>query len=63
MLEGNVGLADYQCRRILGDRYQRLDPVLPEASGIDDVSQIPQLKEIAMQTDLTGTIAWLEKYF
>ena len=63
MLEGNVGLADYQCRRILGDRYHRLDPVLPEASGIDDVSQIPQLKEIAMQTDLTGTIAWLEKYF
>jgi patatin-like phospholipase/acyl hydrolase len=63
MLEGNVGLADYQCRRVLGECYHRLDPLLPEAISMDDVKQIPRLRELAMQTDLAETIAWLERYF
>jgi patatin-like phospholipase/acyl hydrolase len=63
MLGGNVGLADYQCQRVLGERYHRLDPVLPEAIDLDDVKQIPRLKELAMQADLARTLVWLEQNF
>jgi len=29
MFEGVMGVAYYQCRQILGDRYHRLAPVFP----------------------------------
>ena len=59
MLEGNVGLADYQCERVLGDRYHRLDPVLPEPISLDDVGQVQRLKQIASEVDLTQTLGWM----
>lgn len=63
MLEGGSGTADYQCRQILGKRYLRIDPYLPIPISLDRVDQIPLMKEIANQIDLTQTIEWLEKYF
>ena len=38
MLEGSTSLADYQCRQILGPRYFRLDPRLPEPIEMDEVA-------------------------
>ena len=63
MLEGNVGVAHYQCSRVLGERYHRLDPELPEAISLDDLDNIPQLKELGEHVDLTETITWLEQHF
>lgn len=63
MMDGSVGLADYQCERILREQYHRLDPPLSEATSIDDIEQIPRLKELGMEADLTATLAWLERYF
>jgi patatin-like phospholipase/acyl hydrolase len=63
MLDGNVGLAHYQCSRVLGERYHRLDPLLPGAVELDDLDQIPLLKEIAAREDLTATMAWLDEFF
>ncbi len=63
MLEGSMGLADYQCRQLLGRRYYRLNPVLPVPIGLDDVQQIPLMKTIASQYDLSKARAWLKRNF
>jgi patatin-like phospholipase/acyl hydrolase len=57
--EGSSGTADYQCRQILGDRYYRLNPVLPEPIALDDVDLIPRLKDVAERADLTEVLEWL----
>ena len=63
MLGGAAGLADFQCRQILGRRYHRLDPVLPEEIGLDAVDRIPELEELAAGADITGAVAWVRTYF
>ncbi len=60
MLEGSVGLADYQCRQLLGGRYHRLDPELSQIIPLDGVKQISLLLETAEEADIGSTIAWLE---
>jgi len=62
MLEGSSGLADYQCRQILGDHYQRIDPQLPEPIGMDQVAKIPLMQQVALSADLSEAAAWLERY-
>jgi patatin-like phospholipase/acyl hydrolase len=63
MLEGSAGLADYQCRQFLGERYMRIDPRLPEPIGMDQVKKIPLMQAIAKSMDLESAVAWLERYF
>jgi patatin-like phospholipase/acyl hydrolase len=63
VLEGSAGLADYQCRQILGPRYFRLDPILSEQIGMDQVDKIPLLKQIALHVNLAPALQWLEQYF
>ena len=63
MLEGNVGVAHYQCARLLGSCYHRLNPILAEPISMDAVDQIPALIEIAEGVDLEKTILWLRRYF
>jgi len=58
--EGNRSVADYQCRRLLGERYHRLDPILPEVIGLDDYEQVDRLKDLARSVDLTATLDWLK---
>jgi hypothetical protein len=36
---------------------------LPGAVELDDLDQIPLLKEIAAREDLTATMAWLDEFF
>jgi patatin-like phospholipase/acyl hydrolase len=46
MMDGTNGIADYQCRQILGGKsYIRLAPVIPEGTvfKLDDVKRIPEM--------------------
>lgn len=45
MLEGTSGIADYQCRQLLGDAYQRLAPVFAPGVdiGMDAVDKVPEM--------------------
>jgi patatin-like phospholipase/acyl hydrolase len=63
VLEGMSDVADYQCARVLGRRYHRLDPDLPDPISLDDLQRIPDLLEIAETVDLSKTLEWLGRYF
>lgn len=63
MIEGNVGLADYQCRQVLGERYLRINPILPKPVGLDQVDQVPLLKEVAEKENLDTAVGWLKRYY
>lgn len=63
MLDGSIGLANYQCRQVLDEQYHRLNPSLPVHITMDDVQEIPVLEQVADKADLTATIDWLVQYF
>jgi patatin-like phospholipase/acyl hydrolase len=63
MIDGTMGVADYQCARLLGDRYQRLAPVLPRPVALDDAGKVEELIGDAWQVDLGPTLAWLRQNF
>jgi patatin-like phospholipase/acyl hydrolase len=64
ILEGVGGVADFQCRTILGDkRYHRLNPVLLEAVNLDGVNMIDRLVEMAEMEPIEPTIEWLRSNF
>jgi hypothetical protein len=59
--EGLTGVADYQCRQILDQRYHRLAPVFPPGQRfpLDGVKQIPALVKFAEAVELASTARWL----
>jgi patatin-like phospholipase/acyl hydrolase len=61
MMDGSVGVADFECKQLLGNRYCRVEPVFPAGKSfpMDDVSKIVDLMDLANSFDLTGTVAWL----
>jgi len=63
MVDGMMGVADYQCARLLQDGYFRLAPILPERIGLDDVDKIADLVKYAQDVDIQGAVAWLTRYF
>ena len=65
MLDGVSGVADYQCRKILADRYHRVAPVFPPGVSypLDAVKRIPDMIQFAQNVDLSATIKWLQKYW
>jgi len=63
LMEGSNGLGDYQCRQVLGGNYCRVNPVLPEVIGLDDVSRVRQLRDIAATADISGAIDWARNTF
>ena len=62
MLDGVMGVADYQCRQILGDNYFRLAPVFPPDMIIpfDGVKRIPELVEFVEAVDISQAVKWLK---
>ncbi|MCP4165692.1 MAG: hypothetical protein GY759_07335 [Chloroflexi bacterium] len=62
MWEGSVDTANYQCKQLLGNRFQRLDPLLPKPIDIDAVNKMPDLKQVGMETDLSATVEWLDRH-
>jgi patatin-like phospholipase/acyl hydrolase len=63
IMEGSQGLADYQCRQALGEQYLRLNPVLPIPIGLDGLKEVPAMKEIAKNQDLSDVVKWLKSNF
>ncbi len=61
MMDGVAGIADYQCKQLLGARYHRLAPVFPPRTSIplDAVKRIDDLVAFAEQIDLAPTLAFL----
>ena len=63
MMDGSVGVADFECRQLLGDSYCRVAPIFPAGKSfpMDDVSKIVDLMDLAQAYDLSGAIAWLKQ--
>ncbi len=61
-LDGVMGIADYQCRQILGRNYHRLAPVFPpdKIIGLDAVDRIPDLVKFAEGVDISNAVKWLK---
>lgn len=65
IMDGPVGIADYQCRNILtGDKYQRMQTEMTENIGMDDASKIKDLLDLPNKIG-QGTIdkwaSWIRK--
>lgn len=63
MIEGSVGVVDYQCQQILGKRYLRIDPILPGSIGVDKLDQVPVLREFGERENLYAAVRWLRHYY
>lgn len=63
MLEGVGDVADFQCRQILDNRYNRLAPVFPPdvVVDLDDASMVEYLVSYANKVELKTTLEWLAK--
>merc|ERR1712173_362724 len=51
-----------QAKTLLGNRYIRIDPFLPENIPIDDATSFPELIKIAEEYDLTNFYQWLKDH-
>ena len=63
VIDGMVQIPDFQCQQILRSRYHRLQTILPEPIGLDDIDKLDRLEEIGYSVDLQETIAWLDEFF
>lgn len=63
MFDGTIGIADYQCRQLLGARYHRLAPrfAAGEAFPLDAIDRIPELVAFAERVDIGPAAAWLRR--
>jgi hypothetical protein len=62
MMDGSVGVADFQCKQLLGNRYCRVEPIFPAGKSfpMDDVGKIVDLMDLAQFFNLNGAVAWLK---
>lgn len=65
LLDGVGGIADFQCRQLLRDRYHRVAPIFPPnvAIDMDAVDKVPQMVAFAQTVDIAPTVAWLRANF
>jgi patatin-like phospholipase/acyl hydrolase len=63
MIDGVMGVAEYQCRRLLKTRYLRLEPQLPKPIAMDDASEVNYLAQLARAVDLSAAVTWLKSTF
>lgn len=63
LMDGVSGIADYQSSQLLGDRYQRIQPDLPQKPAIklDSVKQMPIMEELAKGYPIDKVAGWLKK--
>ena len=61
LMDGSVGLADYQCKQLLGNCYHRVNANLPRRIGLDDFKAIDDLIALADNSvDYPGLQAWID---
>jgi patatin-like phospholipase/acyl hydrolase len=63
MIGGMMGVADYECSKVLREKYFRLAPILPAPIELDAVNKIPDLIADANRVDLIATINWIKQNF
>jgi patatin-like phospholipase/acyl hydrolase len=65
MFDGSIGIADYQCRQLLGSRYHRIEPAFTpgEAFPLDCVDRIPEMVAYAEKVDIAPAAQWLRRYW
>jgi len=70
MMDGVNGIAHYQCKQLLGERYNRLAPVFPPgvSMGLDDVARTQEMVQFANNLKLLDnkdpnwerTVVWMK---
>ena len=65
ILDGVSGIADYECQKILGEKYCRIAPVFPPGvtMPLDAVDRVPDMVEFANEVNLAPTIKWLRQHW
>ncbi len=66
MGDGTVGIADYQCGRLLGPaRYRRLEPTFPPGLmiEIDDLDRISDLADFVQTVSIEEDVAWIREHW
>jgi uncharacterized protein len=63
MIEGVMGVADFQCQQLLRDRYRRVNGSLPRDVPLDDVKHLDEMVEWAEAVPIGATVEWIEKFF
>lgn len=63
MLDGGNEVASYQCRQLLGGRFERLSPLLGARIELDDCGAMGRLVRIAERADIGRTAAWLQAHW
>lgn len=61
LTDGVVEADAHFSSQLLGSRYFRLNPPLPEPVSLDDYKQIPNLVKLAEEFDLGPTIQWIKR--
>eukprot|EP01094_Clydonella_sp_ATCC50884_P016974 TRINITY_DN2873_c0_g1_i4.p1 TRINITY_DN2873_c0_g1~~TRINITY_DN2873_c0_g1_i4.p1 ORF type:complete len:376 (+),score=142.56 TRINITY_DN2873_c0_g1_i4:375-1502(+) len=60
--DGMIQKSESFSRELLGEKYHRVNPELPDEIPMDDPLQIPALVEIARNVDLGPTVAWIREH-
>jgi patatin-like phospholipase/acyl hydrolase len=63
MIDGVMGVAEYQCTRLLGKNYFRLEPQLPKPVGMDDAAAVGDLVNQANAVNLSAAVDWLKTVY
>lgn len=63
MIEGVMGVADFQCEQLLRDRYRRVNGLLPRDLALDDVDHQDDLIRWATEVPINDTVDWLHDVF
>jgi patatin-like phospholipase/acyl hydrolase len=63
MMDGSMGVIDYQCRQILGENYRRISPILPDPIDLNDWRKRDELVGFAQTVKLDGIITWLGEHW
>jgi patatin-like phospholipase/acyl hydrolase len=60
-LDSMMFSTNYQCQKLLGNSYHRLDATYDKNIALDDIEQIDYLEETASAVDLTETLLWISE--
>jgi patatin-like phospholipase/acyl hydrolase len=64
MIDANVGIADYQCRQILGEKaYFRFENAMPNRIATDDSARLDEVMHLAREADIGEAVGWIETHF
>lgn len=59
LIEGAMDTARYQCDRLLGDRFRRVDVPLDQPIALDDHRVIPAMIGLGSTLDINEVVLWL----